>query len=112
MRVSERDEATAYERRSEVDRELEPAWLAVRRVQRAKGREVWFLCIERSNILVSYNTTGEEGRVCDSRDTGHEGQHGKKGGEPRIFQCPLEECEDGDWEIGDEDLEVNELMES
>ena len=51
------NEAAGYERRSEVDRELEPAWFAVRRVQHVKGTEVWFLCIGRSNILASYNTT-------------------------------------------------------
>jgi len=54
---------------------------------------------------------GEEGRVCDSRDTGQGGERGKKGDEPRIVQCPLESGEDGDWEIGDENLEANELME-
>ncbi len=72
---------------------------------------MWLLCIKCGNILASYHTIGEKGRVDDSRDTSKEGEHGKKGGEPRVFQCPLEESEDGDWEIDDEDLEVNQLME-
>ena len=71
---------------------------------------MWFLCIKRGSILASYHTIGEEGRIGDSRDTSKEGEHGKKGGEPGIVQCPLEESEDGDWEIDDEDLELDQLM--
>ena len=73
--MTEGNEATANERRYEVDRELKPAWLAVRGVQRAKGGEVWFLCIKRGNILVSYNTIDEEDRIGDPRDTSKEGEH-------------------------------------
>jgi hypothetical protein len=38
MGMTEGNEATAYERCYEVDRELEPAWLAVRGVQAHQGR--------------------------------------------------------------------------
>lgn len=75
MGMTERNEATAYERCYEVDRELKPAWLAVRGVQRTKGGKVWFLCIKRGNTLASYNTRGEEGRIGDSRDASKEGEH-------------------------------------
>ena len=56
---------------------------------------------------MSDDTIDDEDRIDDSRDTSEEGDHGKKGGEPRISQCPLEEREDGDWEIDNEYLEAN-----
>lgn len=108
--MTEGNEATAYERRDKVGHKLEPAWLAVRSVERAKDRKMWFFCIERGSFLASYNTTGEEGRVSDCRDAGKEGDDRKKGGEPRVLQCPLEEGKDGDWEIEDEELGAGKLM--
>lgn len=75
MGVTEGNEATAYERCYEVDRELEPAWLAVRGVQRTTGGKVWFLCIKCSNTLASYSRIGEEGRIGDSRDASKESEH-------------------------------------
>ena len=47
---------------------------------------MWFLCVKRCNILVSDDTIGKEDRIGDSRDTSKEGDHGKKGSEPRISQ--------------------------
>lgn len=85
--------------------------MAIRSVQRTKGGKVFLFCIERGRILASYNTIDEKGRIGDPRDAGKEGEDGKCGGEPRILQCPLEEGEDGDWEIEDEDLEAGELVE-
>jgi len=79
-----------------------------RTARQGHGSVVPLYRAQQHSRVVQYDKTG---RVCDSRYTGQGDEHGKKGGEPRIFQCPLEECEDGDWEIGDEDLEVNELME-
>jgi hypothetical protein len=110
MVVTKGNEAAAYKGCGEVGRELEPAWLAVCSVQRAKIGEVRSFCIERGGILASDNTIGKEGRVGDSRDAGKESDNGKKGGKPRILQCPLEEGEYGDWEVDDEELEANELM--
>ena len=60
---------------------------------------------------MSYDAIDEEDMIGDSRDTSKEGDQGKKGGEPRIPQCPLEEREDGDWEIDNEYLEENWLIE-
>lgn len=77
MIVTEGNETAAYERRDEVGRELEPSSLTVCSVQRAKGGEVRFVCIERGSILASYNTIGKQGRVGDSRDAGKESDNGK-----------------------------------
>ena len=110
MVVTEGNEAAAYEGRGEVGRELEPAWLAVCSIQRAKTGEARSFCVECGSILASYNTIGKEGGVGDSRDASKKSDNGKKGGKPRILQCPLEEGEYGDWEVDDEELETNELM--
>jgi hypothetical protein len=74
------------------------------------GRVLVF-CIERSSLLASYNAINKEDSVENPRDAGQEGDDRKNGGEPRILQCPLEEGEDGDWEIDNQELEASELTE-
>ena len=65
---------------------------------------MWFHCIKRCNILASNHAIREEDRIGDSRDISKEGDQ-----ERRVAnqESPLEEREDGNWEIDDEYLEAN-----